>query len=129
MRREESLHPPDWVRIAEKDLERVGRGLRDGDTQLAGVYLQQAVEKFLKAYLLARGWKLQRIHDLGRLVDEARAFDPELARFREVCQEITDYYLLERYPLPLESELTDQEVRASLEQVRGLIERIRGALG
>ena len=34
------------------------------DPGAAGFFLQQAVEKFLGAFLRAQGWKLERIHDL-----------------------------------------------------------------
>ena len=63
----ESRYPNDWLALAEKDLLRVTRSLRDKDPELAAFYLQQAVEKFLKAYLLSKGWKLRRIHDLEAL--------------------------------------------------------------
>ncbi len=53
MPREESLYPADWIRIAEKDLRRVERLLDDQDPEGAGFHLQQAVEKFLKAFLLS----------------------------------------------------------------------------
>ena len=96
MRGDESRYPADWMRLAEKDLRRVERALRDDDPDLAGFCLQQAIEKFLKAFLLARGWNLKRIHDLGRLLDEARAHDEGLLRFRPACQRITDYYVVKR---------------------------------
>ena len=69
MPREESLYPGDWLRIAEKDLQRVPRLLSTDDPEAAGFYLQQAVEKFLKAFLLSKGWQLQRIHNLEALLN------------------------------------------------------------
>jgi len=76
MPREESLYPTDWLRIAEKDLGRTGHLLSMQDPEAAGFYLQQAVEKFLKAFLLSKGWKLERIHDLEALLNAALAYDP-----------------------------------------------------
>jgi len=55
MPRKESLYPTDWLRIAEKDLQRAEHLLEIHDAEAAGFYLQQAVEKFLKAFLLAKG--------------------------------------------------------------------------
>ena len=124
---DESRYPADWLRLAEKDLKRVERALRDEDPELWGFCLQQAVEKFLKAFLLANGWKLKRIHDLGRLLDEARAYDPELTLFRDACQRITDYYVVDRYPLIPAAGPAIEDVQHSLEAVRELIERIRNA--
>ena len=48
----ESQYPKDWLVLAEKDLIRVKRSLRDKDPELAAFCLQQAVEKFLKSFLL-----------------------------------------------------------------------------
>ncbi|MBI4487558.1 MAG: HEPN domain-containing protein [Deltaproteobacteria bacterium] len=122
---EESTYPKDWLSLAEKDLARVRRALRDKDPELAAFCLQQAVEKFLKAFLLSKGWKLRRIHDLEALLDDAITHDPSLDQFRNVCQKITNYYVVERYPLAIGAALTDEDVRAALEAAHRLIERIR----
>ena len=124
MASEESLYPPRWIGIAEEDLARVRR-LLENDAQASGFYLQQAVEKFLKAYLLSKGWKLQRIHDLEALLDEAIGFDANLNEYRSVCQTITEYYLEDRYPFENHVDLKTDEVRDSLDLVTGLIGRLR----
>ena len=41
------------------------------DPDAAGFYLQQAMEKYLKAFLLSKKWKLKRTHDLEVLLNEA----------------------------------------------------------
>ncbi len=122
---EESRYPEDWLRIAEKDLSRAERSLRDDDPELAGFCLQQAVEKFLKAFLLGKGWELRRIHDLEALLDDAVTYDLGLEQFRPICQRVTKYYVLERYPLMVGTGLTVQEVRESLEAIREFVQRIR----
>ena len=64
---EDSQYPLDWLHIAERDFVRVERLLAIDDAQAAGFFLQQAIEKFLKAYLLSRGWIIedQRIRIRG----------------------------------------------------------------
>ena len=128
MPREESLYPADWLRIAEKDLGRVERLLGVQDPEAAGFFLQQAVEKFLKAFLLPKGWALERVHDLEALLNEALVYDPSLEPFRAVCQKITGFYLVERYPFLTEAGLTEDDVRHSLMEVKGLIEKLRAAV-
>jgi HEPN domain-containing protein len=128
MPREESHYPVDWLRIAEKDLGRVGYLLDVQDFEAAGFYLQQAVEKFLKAFLLSKGWELQRIHDLETLLNVALAYDPSLEPFRSACQKITGFYMVERYPFITETGLIEDDVRASLKQVEGLIEKLRAEI-
>lgn len=122
---EESLYPADWLRIAEKDLKRVEHLLSAQDPEAAGFFLQQAVEKFLKAFLLSKGWKLKRIHDLEVLLNAALAHEPSLEPFRPACQKITGYYLMERYPFVTRAGLTEEDVRESLVEVEKLIEKLR----
>jgi HEPN domain-containing protein len=122
---EESLYPADWIRIAEKDLERVNWLLEGPDVELAGFCLQQAVEKFLKAFLLSHGWQLRRIHNLDALLDEAVTYDASLEEFRSVCQKISIFYFVERYPFVVETGVTEEDVRTSLEGVTGLVKKLR----
>jgi HEPN domain-containing protein len=129
MPREESLYPADWVRLAERDWQRVERLLDEHDPGLAGFCLQQAVEKFLKAFLLSRGWQLRRIHDLEALLDEAITDDASLEDFRGVCQKITPFYFVERYPFVMETGMVEGDVRGCLEQVKELIEKLRAKIG
>lgn len=125
MPREESLYPADWLRVAEKDFRRVEHLLGIQDPEAAGFYLQQAVEKFLKAFLLSKGWALERIHDLEALLNAALAYDPSLEQFRAACQKITGFYLVERYPFITEAGLTEDDVRNSLKEVKKLVEKLR----
>ena len=55
--------------------------MTEKDTDDAAFRLQQAIEKYLKGFLLARGWRLRRIHDLGVLLSEAVRHDPGLERY------------------------------------------------
>ncbi len=120
----DSLYPGDWIRVAEKDLHRVQLLLSVNDPELAGFCLQQAVEKFLKGFLLSRGWRLRRIHNLDALLDDAILYDPSFAEYRMISIRITPFYFLERYP-SLELKISEKEVRDALEQVMMLIEKIR----
>ncbi len=125
MPHEESLYPADWLRIAEKDLTRVSQLLDQHDPELAGFCLQQAVEKALKAFLLSQGWQLRRIHNLEALLDNAITYDASLEEFRSACQKITAFYFVERYPFVIETGIIEEDVRNSLEQIKGLIEKLR----
>lgn len=125
LRRNESLYPADWIRIAEKDLGRVEHLLNVQDAEAAGFFLQQAVEKFLKAFLLSQGWKLERIHDLEALLNAALAYDPSLEPFRSACQKITGFYFVERYPFIIRASITEGDVRSALGRVEKLVEMLR----
>ena len=128
MPRKESLYPNDWLKIAEKDLTRVESLIKINDPEAAGYYLQQAVEKFLKAFLLSNGWKLDRIHDLEALLNAALKYDPSLEIYRDACQKITGFYMVERYPLIMDTGLTIMDVRKSIADIKSLIEKLRNAV-
>jgi HEPN domain-containing protein/predicted nucleotidyltransferase len=107
----------DYLQAAELTLE---RGL---SANVAGALLQQAVEKCLKAYLLFRGWRLKRTHDLEELLEDAIVYAPDFEQYRAVCVEVTKYYVDDRYPRN-RRELTHREVEEALEQLRPLIDKI-----
>ena len=122
MPRPDSGYPADWFRIGERDLDRAKRLLDDDDYPGAAFNLQQAVEKHLKGYLLARGWKLRRVHDIEVLLNEAARLDASFEEFREHCRKMTQYYFEDRYPYIVASELTRDEIEASI----AIAERIIG---
>ena len=128
MNPQDSEYPEDWLRTAEEDY-RMGLYLLEGGfPRGAGYNLQQAVEKFFKAYLIRQGWRLQRTHDLVELLDDALQYDSDLEEFRSVCKLVTDYALAGRYPTSRDSDLpvmNDENVRAALAEIAPLIERLR----
>ena len=91
--------PEDWLRSARTrlhsaDLLHPLEGANESVIEL----LQEATERFLKAYLIARGWKLRRIHDLGALVAEAVELDARFAAFEDFADSLTDQFWAQHYP-------------------------------
>ena len=125
MQREESPYPHDWLRLAERDMSRVGRLLSMEDPEAAGFFLQQAIEKFLKAYLLAHGWRLQRTHDLDALLNQALLHDGSLEPYRALCQRVTGFYMAERYPFTGDVGLSPKDVQEAMAAAEPLVERLR----
>jgi HEPN domain-containing protein len=123
----ESLYPKDWFRIAARDFKRAEHLLGVDDPEGSGYHLQQAVEKYLKGFLLSRGWELKRIHDLEVLLNDAVKHETALEQFRSLCQKITGYYIIDRYPLPSTVELTEDEVQLSMTEAQTLIQRLIGS--
>jgi HEPN domain-containing protein len=116
----ESTYPADWFQVASDDFARVSRRLAEDDVADAAIHLQQALEKYLKGFLLSRGWKLERIHDLRALLQEATKHEPDFKKFRHLCAEVTAYYIQERYPV-FGAKPNAEEVRDNLEQAREFI--------
>lgn len=115
--------PPsdEWLPYARRDWARVLLLVREYDPDGGGIFLQQAVEKYLKGWLLDRGWPLRKTHDLELLLDAAQQHDQTLAAFRGLCRRVSGYYLLERYPMPGPSGLDAVQLTADIAEARVLI--------
>jgi HEPN domain-containing protein len=111
----------EWVEIARKDWRRAGRNLKDRDSEAAGFFLQQSLEKYLKAFLLKHNWKLRKIHELDALLDEAAKFQQELESYRDLCERVSGYYLAERYPPLSDFELSVADVRRDMKEAREFV--------
>lgn len=121
---EDSLYHPDWIKVAKKDWQRLEVMLREGDVEGAGYFLQQSLEKYLKAYLLQHGWSLKKIHTLHLLLDDAVKYNPGLESFRELCERVSGYYLTERYPQLTSSELTSKDIKKDLKEAEKFIKAL-----
>jgi len=122
----DSLYPQDWFRLAARDFKRTEHLLNVDDPEGAGYHLQQAVEKYLKGFLLSKGWKLKRIHDLEVLLNDALKYEKALEKYRSLCQKISGYYMIDRYPLPAAPTLTKEEVQESVAEAEQFIQRLKG---
>jgi HEPN domain-containing protein len=114
--------PEDWKEIASMDWQRLKRNLRDQDAPAAGFYLQQCLEKFLKAFLLTQGWQLKKIHKLDTLLDEAINYRPDLQDFYDLCERVSGYYLADRYPPFGDLGLTCTDIEGSLGEAKRFIQ-------
>ena len=91
--------PADWF-FAAADRLRVADGTweRDGLTLTGIELLQEAVERYLKGYLIAKGWSLDRTHDLRKLLSVGMTYDPAFNRFKALVDELTDDFFAQHYP-------------------------------
>lgn len=117
----DSLYPEDWKKAARKDWHRVDVLLKDSDAEGAAFFLQQTIEKYLKAFLIEKGWKLKKIHELDALLDYAVEFEPGLERFMDLCEKLSGYYFTERYPILVPSGLTTPEIADDKSMAKELV--------
>ncbi|MEO0277964.1 MAG: HEPN domain-containing protein [candidate division WOR-3 bacterium] len=90
--------PKEWLNVARKDWERMKRNLKEKDIGASSFFLQQSLEKFIKAYLLSHGWELKKVHHLDFLINEAAKYNPDLVKFKKICRPISSYYVLDAIP-------------------------------
>ncbi|PSQ84898.1 MAG: hypothetical protein BRD42_10870 [Bacteroidetes bacterium QS_3_64_15] len=61
--------------------------------------------------------EFRRIHGLDALLDDAVSYDPDLGSYRSICQRISAFYLIERYPIARDAQITRQDVRNAIDRV------------
>lgn len=61
-------------------------------------FFRESVERYLKGFLVGQGWKLERIHDLNRLVDLASRHDSRFTDFASLAQSLTEQICAQHYP-------------------------------
>ena len=125
----ESAVPTDWFAQGDIDARAAEILLAAGETlPIAAFLIQQTIEKYLKGFLLSRGWTLRRVHDLELLMQEAIAHDDDFAPYLTSCQRITEYYIETRYPIAIFTPFQRETLEADLRTTRSLIALIRQKL-
>jgi len=115
------------LQIAKADLE---TAIASSDPTILGetawgFWLQQTVEKALKAWLLSLGSTPPLSHDLTRLLKLLLEQNVEIAKFLELDQ-LTDYAVQFRYdadptPLGLDRIALNQQVQTLIDQVETVV--------
>src|SRR5437867_8939069 len=82
--------PEDWFYLASARLRTADLVWKTEGLTASGIeLLQEAVERYLKGYLVAKGWKLIKTHDLSVLVSDAMTFDAKFKAFDSLADELT----------------------------------------
>jgi len=119
------------MRQAEFDLAQAERLLADGVFSYAAFFAEQAAQKSLKAFLLARGARLVTIHSVGELAREAAARDQRFAALVNAARRLDRHYLTSRYPdaLPEPAVPAEAYVREDAEEALDAARCIAGLAG
>ena len=100
-----------------------------GPTETIAVLVQQASEMYLKGYLLGRGWRLRRTHDLEVLVSEAARHDVAFEQFLDFARLASAYYVEDRYSPGPPTAYPADEMANAIDRAEHLIELILRATG
>ncbi|MDR0858962.1 MAG: HEPN domain-containing protein [Oscillospiraceae bacterium] len=102
----------EWFFYADNDYDTVEILLGHYPLQLEIIcfHCQQAVEKWLKAYLIYNGLdELSKTHNLVELCDECSVYDENFGQFRQQFETLTKHAVIVRYPR--ESRITELNMR------------------
>ncbi len=120
-----SRYPRDWFERGRADIQAAEILLKHrGDIGVAAVLIQQAVEKYLKGFLLSRGWRLRKIHDLEVLLNEAVVHNREFEPFRDLCLLANQFFADQRYPGVASSGPGKRDVTEALTRAKELTAQI-----
>lgn len=89
-----------WIKKAEGDLYNVELLLKDGNKlpDVCCFHSQQAAEKYLKAYLVARNVDFPKTHDLKKLVLVCLEFNSNFIDILKVASRLSDFGVSPSYP-------------------------------
>jgi HEPN domain-containing protein len=113
-----------WLAKADADIVGARTLLAGAQLDLAAFHAQQALEKALKALLVAAAQDVRRSHDIDMLATLARAYWPDLLPSPFALAAISQWYVTTRYPDPDAVSPTVVEVDEALEAVASLIAAI-----
>ncbi|SMP56611.1 HEPN domain-containing protein [Anoxynatronum buryatiense] len=111
----DSTNYQDWLIKGDKDLKGAEILLEyEGDYGIICFHCQQAIEKYLKGYLIYASGFLHQGHSLIKLCKKAAAIDAEFAQYLKDCAYVNDFYIETRYPSDDPMEVQQSEVQESI---------------
>jgi len=119
----------EWIERGKHDLEVAKILLAEGEYfDVVLFHVHQAVEKYLKGFLIYKGWELKKIHDLELLVTEAMNFDDKLQKYLDLGRKLTAFYFEERYPPGPITSCSKEEIKEILVEAEEIINKLKGEI-
>lgn len=119
----------EWFERGRHDIE-TAQLLYDerGYTDSIAYHIQQAIEKYLKGFLVLHRKKPPKIHELDTLLNHIATFDKSFLDFLSLCEKASRFYIEGRYPPGSPVEYSYKEIRNDLDGAWELIEKIKAKI-
>ncbi len=117
----------DWFKIAENEFKFAKVNLEEFNTFYPQIcfYFQQAVEKYLKGFLVYHHKKFPKNHDLTQLLKICAEIDKDFLNYVEETDYLVQFYFVARYPMVEYPPAGKQEAYQSLKYAEALVEFIK----
>ena len=126
MKQQDSKMHKAWFKKGDDDLEVAKLVFKDGGfMDIVGYHLNQAIEKYLKGFLLFYNQAYPRTHNLVQLLRECSKFDHDIIDYSEDCERMNTYYIEAKYPMDMPWNYPKDEMRKSIEMTEFLIKYIQ----
>lgn len=90
--------------------------------------IQQAIEKYLKGFLVANRKRPEKTHNITKLISQCQRINPEFSQFLKVSVKISGYYIPSRYPTATPTMYTRDETEEALQVAHKIINLIESSL-
>lgn len=119
-----------WLAYADNDL-RAAHVVIEVKNPLIGIalyHVEQAVEKALKAYLIACDVSFALTHDLKPLLSSCSAIDSDFEQFSNDAKEISPYATKSRYPNKSYTPPSKDEVEELIARAHTIVEFVHARI-
>jgi len=104
----------EWFKFADADIDTalLLKEVRPQHREIICYHCEQAVEKYLKGFLVSRGKMPPKIHDLTNLCNLCSEYDNNFLSLLPNCNYLTDFSVQPRYPK--EMDISDANVEKAI---------------
>lgn len=115
----------DWFNMALKDLKSAEiLHEHDADSGIVCFHCQQAIEKYLKGYLIYKTGLLQDGHNLVKLCRKATSYSQVFKNYLKDCAFINTFYIETRYPAEESMIVLKEDAEESIKITKSMISDI-----
>lgn len=113
----------EWFKIGEDEFKFAKVNLEEFNAFYPQIcfYFQQAVEKYLKGFLVFHNKKFKKVHNLNYLLILSGKIDHDFLDYFEETNYLTQFYFIARYPIVNYPPASEKEARQSLKYAESLI--------
>jgi HEPN domain-containing protein len=108
----------EWITSAKDDMTMALLGAQVPVIASTCYHCGQAVEKILKAYIIAEENTLTKTHDLIVLLENCEKHSPDFGKFKKQCAKITAFSTI-RYPPSMN--VTEQKMEQTIENANEIL--------
>ncbi|MFH1187644.1 MAG: HEPN domain-containing protein [bacterium] len=121
----DSMHYKDWFQKSDEDFAVAKLLFKESDfMDTVGFHLHQAIEKYLKGFLLFNDQDYPLIHNLTMLLQQCGKFDNDILDYSEECERLNGYFISSKYPVDPPTDYPKEEMQKSIEMAEFLIKYI-----
>ena len=122
--------PREWFEKGNHDISDAILLFREGGfTDSICYHCHQAVEKYLKGYLLLKKGNYPRIHELSVLLDKCVEIDKIFIDFFDEVKFLDKFYIESKYPMDSPKMFSQEEAKQAVEAAEKIISFINEKTG